>query len=326
MRRGLATGLMVAVLAGALPAGAQPVGRPARVGLLCFARCEGPGFDALRDGLRELGWVEPHTLVIETRAAGGQFDRLPALARELVDLKPDVLVAGSPQPVRAVKDAAGAIPFVFVAVADPVRMGLVQSLARPGGTVTGVATIVPGGFIAKQVELLKELVPGASRLAALMNPTNEIHRLGFPTEVPPAAQALGLQLQVLPVSHVREIEPAIEAAARERADILLVVGDPLFHTPPDRIPALAARARLPAIYISREVARAGGLVSYGPDIPALSRRAASFVDRILKGAKPADLPVEQPTQFELVVNVKAARALGLTVPQTVLLRATEVVQ
>jgi putative ABC transport system substrate-binding protein len=314
------------LLAAPLVAKAQPVGRPARVGLLCAARCEGPAFEAFRDGLRDLGWVEPRTVVLETRAAGGHFDRLPALARELVDRKPDVLVAGGPQPVRAVKDAAGIIPFVFYAVADPVRAGLVQNLARPGGTVTGIATLVPGGFIAKQIQLLKEIVPGASRLAALMNPTNEIHRLGFPGEVPPAAQALGLRLQVLPVSEAAEIQPAIEAAIRERADVLLVVGDPLFHSPADRIPQLAIRARLPAIYLSREVARAGGLVSYGPDIPALARRAAGYVDRILKGEKPADLPVEQPTRFELVINMKTAKTIGLAIPPSVLARADDIIE
>jgi putative ABC transport system substrate-binding protein len=326
MRRWLATGLGVAILAGVLPAAAQPAGRPARVGYLCAVRCEGPALEALRDGLRQLGWVEPRTLVLEVRAAGGQFDRLPALARDLVDLKPDVLVASSPQPARAAKEAAGGIPLVFVAVADPVRAGLVQSLARPGGTVTGVATLVPGGFIAKQVELLKEIVPAAARLAVLTNPTNEIHRLTLPVEMPQAAQALGLQVQMLPASDAAQIEPAIEAAVRERADILLVAGDPLFHAPADRLPALAARARLPAIYLLRDLARAGGLISYGPDILALFRRAASYVDRILKGGRPADLPVEQPTKFELVVNLKTASALGLTIPQSILLRANEVIR
>jgi putative ABC transport system substrate-binding protein len=325
-RIGLGVTLAVVLVAAPLIARAQPVGRPARVGLLCADRCEGPSFEAFRAGLKELGWVESRTLALETRAAGGQFDRLPALARELVDLKPDVLVAGGPQPVRAVKDAAGNIPFVFIAVADPVLAGLVQSLARPGGTATGVATLVPGGFIAKQVQLLKEIVPRASRLAAMTNPTNEIHRLNFPVEVPPAAQALNLRLQVLPISRAGEIEPAIEAAVRERADVLLVVGDPLFHSPADRIPKLAVRARLPAMYISRQVAHAGGLVSYGPDIPALYRRGAGYVDRILKGAQPADLPVEQPSKFDLVINVKTAKTIGLDIPASVLARADEIIE
>jgi putative ABC transport system substrate-binding protein len=326
MRRWLATGIAAVVLAGTLPVMAQPAGRPARVGYLCAARCEGPVFEAFRDGLRQLGWVEPRTLVLDIRGAGGQLDRLPALARELVDLKPDVFVATAPQPVRAAKEAAGGIPVVFIAVADPVQAGLVKSLARPGGTVTGLATLVPGGFIAKQVELLKEIVPAAARLAVLTNPTNEIHRLHLPVEMPQAAQALGLRVQFWPASAAAQIEPAIEAAVRDRADILLVAGDPLFHAPADRIPALAARARLPAIYLFRDLARAGGLVAYGPDLPAMYRQAASYVDRILRGAKPADLPVEQPTKFELVVNLKAAKALGLTIPPSVLLRADEVIE
>ena len=318
--------LTLALLAAPLAAEAQPPGRPVRVGYLCPTRCEGPAFEALRDGLKQLGWVESRNLVFEARGADGRFDRLPALARELVDLNPDVLVASSPQPARAAKDAAGGIPVVFVAVADPVRAGLVQSLARPGGTVTGVATLAPGGFIAKQVELLKEIVPTATRLAVLTNPTNEIHRLTLPVEMPQAAQALGLRVQMIPASDPEQIAPAVEAAVRERADILLVAGDPLFHTPADRIPALAARARLPAIYFLRELARAGGLVSYGPDIPTLFRGAARYVDRILKGAKPADLPVEQPTKFELVINLKTAKALGLTIPPSVLARADEVLE
>jgi putative ABC transport system substrate-binding protein len=325
MRRWLLAGLGIAILAAVLPAAAQPAGRPARVAYLCATRC-GSDLETLREGLRQLGWVEPRTLVLEVRGADGQFDRLPALARELVDLKPDVLVASSPQPVRAAKEAAAGIPLVFVAVADPVRAGLVQSLARPGGTVTGVATLVPGGFIAKQVELLKEIVPAATRLAVLTNPTNEIHRLHLPVEMPQAARALGLRVQFWPASDAAQIEPAIEAAVRDRADILLVAGDPLFHLPAERIPGLAARARLPAIYLLRRLAHAGGLVSYGPDIPALFQRAASYVDRILRGARPADLPVEQPSKFDLVVNLKAAKALGLTIPQSVLLRADEVIQ
>jgi putative tryptophan/tyrosine transport system substrate-binding protein len=227
MRRWQMAGLVLAALAVALPASAQPLARPARVGYLCAVRCEGPA---------QLGWVEPRTLILEVRAAGGQFDRLPALVRELVDLKPDVLVASSPQPARVAKEGAGAIPLVFVAVADPVRAGLVQSLARPGGTVTGVATLVPGGFIAKQVELLNEIVPTAARLAVLTNPTNEIHRLFLPVEMPQAAQAMGLRVQMLPASDAAQIEPAVAAAVRERADILLVRGDPLFHSPADRSP------------------------------------------------------------------------------------------
>ena len=313
-------------MAAPLAAEAPEASKVARVGLLCTTRCEGPGVDMLRAGLRNLGWVERRNLVIEARAAAGQLDRLPALARELVALGPDVIVASAPQPSRAAKDATSVIPVVFVGVADPVRVGLVQSLARPGGNVTGVATLVPGGFMAKQLELLKEAVPGAVRVATLRNPTNEVYRVTFPVEIPPAARTLGLRLQVLEVSEPAQIEAAIEAAVRERADALHVLGDPIFHNPPTRLPELAARARLPAIYISAELVRAGGLMSYGTNLPELFRRAATYVDSILKGAKPAGLPVEQPTKFDLVINLRTARALGLTIPQSVLLRADQVIE
>jgi putative ABC transport system substrate-binding protein len=314
------------LLTATLVAEAQQASKVARIGLLCATRCEGPGLDVLRAGLRDLGWVEGRNLVIEARAAGGQLDRLPALARELIALNPDLIVASSPQPSRAAKDVTSVLPIVFVGVADPVRVGLVQSLARPGGNVTGVATLVPGGFMAKQLELLKEAVPGASRVATLGNLTNEVYRVTFPVEIPPTARALGLRLQVLEVSEPGQIEGAIEAAVRERADALHVLGDPIFHSPPNRLPELAARARLPAIYISADLVRAGGLMSYGPNFSELSRRAASYVDRILKGAKPAQLPVEQPTKFDLVINLRTAKALGLTIPPSLLLRADHVIE
>jgi putative ABC transport system substrate-binding protein len=279
-----------------------------------------------RAGLRELGWVEGSNLVIEARGAGGQLDRLPGLARELVALSPALIVASAPQPSRAAKDATSVIPIVFVGVADPVRVGLVQSLARPGGNATGVATLVPGGFMAKQLELLKEAVPRASRIATLGNPKNDVYRVTFPAEIPPTARALGVQIQVLEVSEPDQIEGAIAAAVRERADALHVLGDPIFHTPPHRVPELAARARLPAIYIVAELVRAGGLMSYGPNFTDLYRRAATYVDRILKGQKPAELPVEQPTKFELVINLKTAKALGLTISPSLLLRADQVIE
>ncbi|PYN74329.1 MAG: ABC transporter substrate-binding protein [Candidatus Rokuibacteriota bacterium] len=301
-------------------------GKVARIGVLCGTRCEGGAYDTFRAGLRDLGWVEGRNLVIESRGAGGQLDRLPELARELVALNPNLIVASGPQPSRAAKDATSVLPVVFVAVADPVRVGLVQSLARPGGNVTGVATLVPGGFMAKQLELLKEAVPRASRVATLGNPKNDVYRVTFPVEIPPTARALGLQIQILEVSEPGQLEGAIEAAVRERADALHVLGDPIFHSPPHRLPELAAKARLPAIYIIADLVRAGGLMSYGPDFTELFRRLASYVDRILRGAKPADLPVEQPTKFELVINLKTAKALGLTIPPSVLGRADQVIE
>jgi len=305
---------------------AQQTEKVVRLGIICGARCEGPGYDALKEELRRLGWVEGRTLTVDRRGAGGEQERLPALAAELVALKPDLIVAVAPQPTRAAKDAAGTIPIVMVAVADPVSVGFVQSLARPGGTITGFTTVVPGGFGSKLLELFTQALPGATRIAALVNPRNDVAMKLFTAEVPPAAARLGVQLQVIEVSSPNELEPAIDAAVRERAEGLLVFGDPLFHNPPGRVPGLAARAGLPAIYLVREVTRAGGLMSYGPDFEDMFRRAAGYVDRILKGTKPSDLPIEQPTKFELVVNLKTATALGRTIPQSLLQRADEVIR
>jgi len=281
---------------------------------------------AFYEELRQRGYVEGQNLVVERRNAAGQADQLPALAKELVALRPDLIVASSPQPNRAVKDATSTIPIVMVSVADPVRAGLVASLARPGGNLTGVATLVPGGFMAKSLELLHQVVPKATRIAALVNPTNEIHRIVFAQEIPEAARQLGVQMHVVEARTPDEVEPAINAAVGERTEALLVAGDPVFNNPPARLPQLVARTGLPAIYLLRTQTQAGGLMSYGPDFVQMGRRAASYVDRILKGAKPGDLAIEQPTKFELVINLKTAKALGITIPQSLLLRADEVIQ
>jgi putative tryptophan/tyrosine transport system substrate-binding protein len=318
--------IALAVSASAAPAAAQPPAKPARVALLCTTRCEGPTHDAFVQGLRELGRVEGVNLVLDTRAAGGQYDRLPALAAELLAARPDVIVASAPQGVRAVKDATSTVPIVMVSVADPVLIGLVPSLARPGGNLTGLATLPARGFIAKQLELLKELLPHASRIAVLWNSKNEIHRANLHEELPPAAERLGIRLQLIDVRDARELEAAFDSAVRGQAEGLLAVGDPIFHRPMARLPELALRARLPAVYLDSEVARTGGgLLAYGPDFVEMLRRAALYVDRILKGAKPADMPIEQPSKFLLVVNQRTAKALGLTVPPALLLRANEIV-
>lgn len=315
-----------ALLTASLNADAQRTEKIARIGMLCVTRCDGLGVDALRDGLRSAGWIEGGNLQIEYRAAGGQFDRLAALAQELVALKPDVIVALSPQTSRAAKNATSTIPIVFISVADPVRVGLVDSLARPGGNITGVATVVPGAFIGKSLEAFKQTVPKATRIAVLLNPTNEVTNATFRLEAPAAARQLEVQLRVLEVRAPDGIERAIDAAVQEQADALWVVGDPIFHNPAHLIPDLAGRARLPSMYLVRELVTAGGLMSYGPDFIELSRRGAVYVDKILKGAKPADLAVEQPTKFQLVINLKTAKALGITIPQSMLLRADEVIQ
>ena len=297
-----------------------------RLGLICGVQCEGPGYDALNTGLRQLGWVEGGNLIVDRRAGGGEQNRLPALAAELVALKPEIIVAVSPQPTRAAKEAAGNIPIVMVAVADPVGVGLIQSLARPGGNVTGFTTFVPGGFGGKSLELLAQAIGGATRIAALVNPKNDVAMKGFPSDIPPAAAQLGMQLQVIEVSSPSDLQPAIDAAVRGGAQGLLVYGDPMFHNPPRRLPDMAARAGLPAIYLVGEVVEAGGLMSYGPDFEDMFHRAAGYVDRILKGAQPRDLPVQQPTKYRLVINVKTATALGLAIPPSLILRADQVIQ
>jgi putative ABC transport system substrate-binding protein len=305
---------------------AQTTERVVRLGIICGTRCEGGSYDAFAEELRRLGWVEGRNLILDRRGAGGEQGRLPVLAAELVALKPDLIVTVAPQPTRAAKDAAGAIPIVMVAVADPVGVGLVQDLARPGGTITGFTTLVPGGFGGKALALLKEALPRATRLAVLVNPRNDVAMKLFKAEVPAAAEMLGVRLQVIEVSSPEQLEPAIDAAVRERAEGLHVFGDPMFHNPPERLPQLAARARLPTIFLVREVVLAGGLMSYGPDFEDMFRRAAGYVDRILKGTRPADLPIQQPTKFDLVINLKTAKTLGIAIPQSLLLRANEVIQ
>jgi len=311
-----------------LDASAQTSAKVYRIGVLNMTPPDlrSPFEMAFYEELRQRGYVEGQNLVVERRNAAGQADQLPALARELVGLRPDLIVASSPQPNRAVKDATSTIPIVMIAVADPVRAGLVASLARPGGNLTGVATLVPGGFMAKSLELLHQVVPKATRIAALINPTNDIHRIVFAQEIPDAARQLGVQMHIVEARTPDEVEPAIKAAVGERAEALLVAADPVFNNPPARLPQLVARTGLPAIYLLRSQTQAGGLLSYGPDFVEMARRAATYVDRILKGAKPGDLAIEQPTKFELVINLKTAKALGLTIPQLLLLRADEVLQ
>jgi putative ABC transport system substrate-binding protein len=281
---------------------------------------------SLEEELRQLGWIEGSTILIDRKPAGGRFERLPQLAQELVQAKPDLIIATSPQPVRAAKNATTEIPIVMLYVADPVGAGLAQSLARPGGNLTGVTTLVPGGTIAKSLQLLKELVPTARRIAVLINPSNEVTSRLVPIEAPPAAAQLGVQLDVIEVREIEELAAAIARAKQQGADALDVVGDPMFHTPANRLPDLAAEARLPALYLPRALVRAGGLMSYSPDFDAIEKRGAHLVDRILRGANPADLPIEQPTNYQLVINLKTAKALGLDVPSSLLNVADEVIE
>jgi putative ABC transport system substrate-binding protein len=310
-----------------MEAHAQAPAKMPRVAVLCTTHCAGPSHDAFLGTLRELGRVDGRTIVLDTRAGGGQLDRLPVLAGELLAARPDVIVASAPQGVRAVRDATSTVPIVMVGVADPVLIGLVPSLARPGGNLTGLATLPARGFIAKQLELLTEMLPHATRIAVFWNSKNDIHRANLHEELPPAAERLGIRLHLIDVRDGAELEAAIDSAARGGAQALLAVGDPIFHRPVRRVPELALRARLPAIYLDAEVARSGGgLLAYGPDFLEMYRKAAVYVDRILKGGKPSEMPIEQPSTFLLVVNQRTATALGVVVPSALLLRADEIVE
>lgn len=297
----------------------------ARVGMLCPTRCTGIGYTAFDDELRKLGWIEGRNLTVERKGAEGRYERLPELAADLVRSQPDLIIAASPEPARAAKDATSEIPVVFSFVADPVGVGLVQSLARPGGNVTGVTSLAPGSYLGKNLEVLRELLPAAKRVAVLMNPANSVSGLLLPLELPTAIQ-YGFQADVIEARTQEELPEAIAKAKALGADALLSVGDPALNTPPNRIPDLALQAALPSIYQTREVVQAGGLISYSPDFLGVARRHAHYVDRILRGASPSDLPVEQPTKYELIINLKTAKALGLTVPPSLLSQADEVIE
>jgi putative ABC transport system substrate-binding protein len=277
-----------------------------------------------RSGLHEKGWIEGKNLVVEYRYAQSQ-DRMPDLAAELIVLTPDLVIASGPQAAVALKSATATIPIVFVVVWDPVALGLVQSLPRPGGNITGLATYVPGDFIAKRIEILRELIPSASKFALLHNPGNPTQRLVLAQELSDTARNLRVALPIVEATTAEQLDVAFASAAAQHADAMIVMGDSVTNLHAPRVIALAAEHHLHAIYLFRQFAN-GGLIVYGPDIADLWRRAGSYVDKILKGTKPADLPVEQPTKFELVINMKTAKALGLTVPPTILVRADEVIE
>ena len=300
-------------------------GPPRRVGYLDPVFKNLPLLKVWQDSLRDHGWIEGKNLIVDYRSAEGRAERLSALAAELVTLKPDLLVGPSPQVAVALKSATATIPIVFVAVFDPVAIGLVQSLSRPGGNMTGLATYAPGDWIAKRIEILRELVPSALKIALLVNPDNPVHRLTLAEELPRTARSFGVALPIVEATTADELDTAFASAVAQHADAMIVFGDNLTNQEAPRVTALAANHHLPAIYLFRQFANSG-LIVYGPDIADLFRRAAGYVDKILKGAKPSDLPVEQPTKFELVINMKTAKALGLTVPPSLLVRADEVIE
>jgi putative ABC transport system substrate-binding protein len=296
-----------------------------RIGYLMTRFLDPVRSEALRQGLRELGYVEGKTIVIEWRSAEGKLDRLPALAAELVRLKVDVIVASGPLPTRVTKEATSTIPIVMAQVNDPVGNGFVASLARPGGNITGLSTLAPE-ISGKQLELLKEILPRLSRAAVFGTSTQPGNSQAL-REVELAAGALAVKLQYVDILVPRDIESAFRAAVKGRAHaVLMIVASSVVGDRRQEIVDLAVKSRLPVIYPFSSYVEAGGLMFYGANLTDLDRRAATFVDKILKGAKPADLPVEQPTKFELVINLKAARALELKIPAHLLMEADRVIE
>jgi putative ABC transport system substrate-binding protein len=280
--------------------------------------------EAFRQGLRELGYVEGKNIVIEYRYAEGKLDRLPALAAELVGLKVDIIVMGGPAATRSAKQATATIPIVMAYDDDPVGSGFVASLARPGGNITGLSTLAPE-ISGKQLELLREIVPKLSRVAVLGNAIQPGNPQAL-REINLAADAFGVQLQYLEVGGPKDIDTVFRAASKGRADAVLVLGNPTLFSQRRQLADLAIKSRLPTIYNRPEYVEDGGLVFYGPSYIDLYRRAATYVDKILKGTKPADLPVEQPKKFEFIINLKAAKQIGLTIPPNVLARADRVIK
>jgi ABC-type uncharacterized transport system substrate-binding protein len=283
-----------------------------------------PSTDAFRQGLHDLGWTDGKNITIDYRWSEGKAERLPALAAELAALHPDVIFTGSPQAVFAAKKATATIPIVFVGIGDPVGMGVVSSLARPGGNITGLSNFSPE-LSGKRLELLKETFPKISSVAVLWNGASPGHPLVL-KQMEAAASLLGLKLQPVEVRSAGEFDGALEAVLGARVQAFVPLGDPLMGAQRRRIVDFAAQYRLPAIYAAAEYAESGGLMSYGPDFTDQHRRAATYVDKILKGAKPADLPVEQPKKFEFVINLKTAKQIGLTIPPNVLARADTVIR
>jgi putative tryptophan/tyrosine transport system substrate-binding protein len=309
-------------------AGAEPAGGNHRVGILSNVPMSNPRgarlWGEFTQALRDLGYVEGRNLTIENLSSDGRYDRLPALAAELVRHKVDVIVAPAAQNVIAAKQASATIPIVMVGVGDPIGNGLVASLARPGGNVTGTSFLT-SAMVGKQLEILAQMVPQSRRLAVLVNPTNPGMTLLL-EQAKAATQTLGIQLQRVDARSGDELDSAFAAVARERAGGLFVPWEGTFLVHLRRIVSLAGSSRVPVLYGERGYVEAGGLASYAPSAIESNRRAASYVDRILKGAKPAELPVEQPTTFELIVNLKSAKALGLAIPPSVLARADQVIE
>ena len=305
---------------------AQQPGKVPRIGFLVASNSSANSdrIAAFRDGLRELGYMEGKNIIVEYRQAEGKLESLPKLAAELVGRHVDVIVTAGPADTRAAKNATSTVPVVMTFDNDPVGNGFVASLARPGGNITGLSTLAPE-LSGKQLELLKEIVPKLSRAAVFGNSRNPGNAVAV-REIELAGETLKVKLQKLDVVDPKDVKVAFRTASKERDEAVLVLGSPLINAHRAQIVDLAARNRLPAIYYTAEMVEAGGLMAYGVNRNDLARRAAAYVDKILKGAKPADLPVEQPTKFELIINLNAAKQIGLTIPLTVLARADRVIR
>jgi putative ABC transport system substrate-binding protein len=324
IRAALAVAFILGLLAGPLAGEAQQTGRVPKIGFLATAAPIGSNLEAFRQGLRGFGYVEGQTIAIEQRNAGGKIEQLDGLAGELVRLRPDVIVTAGTQATQAVKRATVSIPIVMALSGDAVGTGLVASLARPGGNVTGLSIVSPE-LSGKRLELLKEVVPRLSTVAVLWNPADP-PRLRDIGELRAAAQRLRITVTAAEVRTTADFEGAFAAVTAARPQALLVLADPLMSASRHRIVAFAARSRLPAMYGQATYVEDGGLIAFGASFSESYRRAAYYVDRILKGAKPGDLPVEQPTKYELVINMKTAKALGLTIPPSVLLRVDQLIE
>jgi len=324
--KGIGFIITLGILLGSLAAQAQQTGNVYRIGFLgnSTAALEANLVGPFREGLRDLGYVEGRNVLIEYRWAEGKYDRFPALIGELLALKVAVIVTAGTPATLAVKKATTSVPLVMSAVGDPVGTGIVPSLSHPGGNITGL-TAISTEIDAKRLELLREVVPSVSYIALLWNAASPLQVLAE-KQVQAAAQVLRMRVLSLGVKTEEEIKSALAVMARERPDALLVLADRLLLHHRALIMDFATRHRLPGVHAYRELVEAGGLMSFGPSYADMHKRAAYFVDRILKGAKPGDLPVERPRTFELVINLKVARALGLTIPQSVLLRGTEIIQ
>jgi putative tryptophan/tyrosine transport system substrate-binding protein len=320
----LAGGLLAAPLA----ARAQQAAKVYQLGLLGGSPPNSPGgrvaWEGFFQGMRELGYVEGQNILVEGRFYGDHTERLPALAADLVRIKVDVIVAGTAPAPEAAQRATSTIPIVMAAHNNPVGSGLVASLAKPGKNVTGLSTLGPE-LAGKRLQLLKEVIPGVSRVAVLSNPT-DTSQANLLRDTQVAARSLKVRLQVLGARVPSDFAGAFSAMTKERAGGVIIITSSMFYDQRTRIAELAARSRLPAIYSAKDFAEAGGLMAYGVNLGESFRRAATYVDKILKGARPADLPVEQPTKFDLVINLKAAKALGLTIQPSLLQRADEVIQ